>query len=106
MKGTALIINGTVDHVHVLVRIRPSHAPAEIVRVVKTNSSRWISERSPEFAWQTGYGVFSVSESNVRAITKYIASQEKHHRRRSFQDEFRAFLMKNTITADEKYIWG
>jgi putative transposase len=106
MNGTALIVNGTADHVHMLVRIRPSHAPAEIARIVKTNSSRWIRERSPDFAWQTGYGVFSVSESNVPAVTKYIASQEKHHQKHSFQDEFRVFLRKNGIVADEKYVWG
>jgi len=86
MNGTALIINGTTDHVHMLVRIRPAHSPAEIARVAKTNSSRWIRARSPDFAWQTGYGVFSVSESNVNAVTKYIASQEEHHKKHSFQD--------------------
>lgn len=106
MNGTALIVGGTVDHVHMLIRIRPSHAAAEIARVVKTNSSRWIRERSPTFAWQTGYGVFSVSESNVAAVTKYIAEQEEHHKMRSFQDEFRAFLAKNGIVVDEKYVWG
>src|SRR6266550_345005 len=71
MHGTALIINGTSDHVHMLVRIRPVQSPAEIARVVKTNSSRLVREKwSKEFAWQTGYGAFSVSESNVRAVTK------------------------------------
>jgi putative transposase len=106
MNATALIINGTADHVHVLLRARPAHAPAEIARVVKTNSSRWIRERFPEFAWQTGYGVFSVSETNLPAVTKYIASQEEHHKRHSFQDEFRTFLAKNKIAVDEKYLWG
>jgi REP element-mobilizing transposase RayT len=104
--GTALIVGGTADHIHALVRVRPMHAAAEIARVVKANSSRWIRERIPDFAWQTGYGVFSVSESNVSTVTKYIASQEEHHRTHSFQDEFRAFLQKNGIVADEKYIWG
>ncbi len=75
-------------------------------RIIKTNSSRWIRERHAEFAWQTGYGVFSVSESNVSAVTKYITSQEEHHKKHSFQDEFRAFLRKNRIVVDEKYIWG
>ena len=106
MNGTALIVNGTTDHVHMLVRIRPAPSPAEIARIIKTNSSRWIRERHAEFAWQTGYGVFSVSESNVSAVTKYIASQEEHHKKHSFQDEFRAFLRKNRIVVDEKYIWG
>ncbi len=84
MHGTALIISGTADHVHMLVRTRPARAPAELACVVKTNSSRWVREKwSPNFGWQTGYGVFSVSES-----------------------EFRAFLKKNGIAVDEKYIWG
>jgi|SRR6266478_7277277 len=92
LNGTALIINGANNHVHMLIRIRPAHAPAEIARIVKTNSSRWVRTRIPDFAWQTGYGVFSVSESSVPAVTKYIADQEAHHKRHSFKDEFRAFL--------------
>src|SRR5438477_10735416 len=65
MRGTALIINGTADHVHVLARIRPAHSAAQIARVIKTNSSRWVHEKGhTKFAWQAGYGVFSVSESN------------------------------------------
>jgi len=107
MHGTALIISGTADHVHMLVRTRPARAPAELACVVKTNSSRWVREKwSPNFGWQTGYGVFSVSESNVTAVRKYIANQEEHHKKHSFQDEFRAFLKKNGIAVDEKYIWG
>ncbi len=106
MDGTALIINGTADHVHMLVRARPTHSPAEIARVVKSNSSRWVHEKlDPEFAWQTGYGVFSVSESNVAAVTKYIAEQEEHHQKHSFQEEFVAFLKKNNVACDERYIW-
>jgi REP element-mobilizing transposase RayT len=106
MDETALIVGGVADHVHMLVRARPMHAAAEIARVVKTNSSRWIRERIPDFAWQTGYGVFSVSGSNVDAVTTYIASQEEHHRTHSFQDEFQAFLRKNGIVVDEKHVWG
>ena len=106
MGGTALIVGGTADHVHMLVRVRPSQSAAEIARTVKTNSSRWIRERWPDFAWQTGYGVFSVSESSVPTVTKYIANQEEHHSKRSFQDEFRTFLRKNGIVVDEKYVWG
>ncbi len=107
MHGTALIINGTSDHVHMLVRIRPVQSPAEIARVVKTNSSRLVREKwSKEFAWQTGYGAFSVSESNVRAVTRYIAGQEEHHKKHSFQDEYVAFLKKNHVAYDERYIWS
>src|ERR1700722_1264606 len=106
MHVTALIVNGTADHVHMLVRIRPSHSAAEIARIVKANSSRWVHEKwNPKFAWQTGYGVFSVSESNVAEVTKYIAGQEEHHRKHTFQEEFVAFLKKNNVPYDEKYIW-
>lgn len=105
-RGTKLIINGTADHVHMLVRIRPSQSTAEVVRLVKTNSSRWIHEKwGTGFAWQAGYGVFSVSESVVEAVTQYIATQEEHHKRHSFQEEFVAFLKKNKIPYDERYIW-
>ena len=107
MQGTALIINGTVDHVHLLVRIRPVQSAAEIARVIKANSSKWVrSKWSPDFAWQKGYGVFSVGESNVAAVTKYIAGQEEHHKKHTFQEEFLAFLKKNHIQYDERYIWG
>jgi putative transposase len=106
MKGTALIINGANDHVHMLVRARPVQSAAEIARVVKTNSSRWVrGKHSAAFAWQTGYGVFSVSDSNVAAVTKYIARQEEHHKKRSFQEEYVAFLKKNHVEYDPRYIW-
>src|SRR5579862_537631 len=79
MHGAALIINGTADHVHMLIRIRPAQAAAEIARVVKANSSKWIREKwNLRFAWQTGYGAFSVSESNVPAVSRYIATQQDH----------------------------
>jgi len=106
MNGIALIINGEPDHVHMLIRVRPVHSAAEIVRVVKANSSRWVREKhSPRFGWQTGYGVFSVCESLVTAVTKYIAGQQEHHKKHSFQEEFVAFLKKNHIEYDERYIW-
>ncbi|MGB9199184.1 MAG: IS200/IS605 family transposase [Terriglobales bacterium] len=106
LRGTALIINGMADHVHMLIRIRPALAVAEVARVVKTNSSRWARAKwKMEFAWQTGYGAFSVSESNVRAISRYIAAQEEHHKKRTFQEEYVAFLKKNNVAYDERYIW-
>jgi REP element-mobilizing transposase RayT len=106
MRGTALIVNGTCDHVHMLIGIRPAHSIADIARIVKTNSSGWIRKSGyTEFAWQSGYGVFSVSESSIPAVTKYIAMQDEHHRKRSFQEEFVAFLKKNKVVYDERYIW-
>ena len=106
LDGTALIVNGPDDHVHMLVRVRPAHSAAEIARVAKANSSRWVREKhSAGFGWQIGYGVFSVSESNVPEVTKYIADQEQHHKKQSFQDEFVAFLQKNHVEYDPRYIW-
>src|SRR5438270_768718 len=93
MRGAPHIINGTADHVHMLARIRPAHSAAQIARVIKTNSSRWVHEKGhTKFAWQAGYGVFSVSESNVGSVTKYIAAHEAHHQKHSFQEEFLAYL--------------
>ena len=107
MNATALIVNGMADHVHMLVRTRPAHSAAELARVVKTNSSRWVREsHSQFFAWQTGYGVFSVSESNVPEVTNYIAHQEEHHKKQSFQDEFLAFLKKNHVEYDPRFVWS
>jgi putative transposase len=106
MKGTALMINGTGDHVHMLVRVRPVHSAAEVARIVKTNSSRWVREKfDSKFAWQTGYGVFSVSESNAATVTQYIAGQEEHHKKHSFQEEYVAFLKKNRVEYDPRYVW-
>ena len=106
MHGTALIVNGTCDHVHMLLRVRPAHSAAEVARIVKTNSSRWVREKwDSRFSWQTGYGVFSVCESSLAAVIKYIAEQEAHHKKHSFQEEFLAFLKKNNVAYDERYIW-
>jgi putative transposase len=105
--GTALCVNGTRDHVHLL--IRAAHSIADIARLIKTNSSRWVHEGWPEyhlFAWQTGYGAFTVSESGVAAVRAYISKQQEHHRVRSFQEEFLVFLKKNGISVDERYLWG
>ena len=106
MHRTALIVNGTCDHVHMLVLVRPTHSAAEVARIVKTNSSRWVQEKwDSHLSWQTGYGVFSVSESSLAAVIKYIAEQEAHHKKHSFQEEFVEFLKKNNVAYDERYIW-
>jgi putative transposase len=107
--GAALCINGTPDHVHLLARVPATLSVAEVARLIKTNSSRWVHERWPqhrEFAWQTGYGTFRVSESGINTVRDYITRQPEHHRSRSFQEEFRAFLRKHGITFDERYLWG
>jgi REP element-mobilizing transposase RayT len=107
LEGQALIVNGMADHVHLLVWLPPTVAIAEALRVLKANSSRWVHESQGRrtFAWQAGYGAFSVSHSNTSVVVKYIQEQEKHHRRISFQEEFLALLKKNNIAYDERYIW-
>ena len=107
--GVALCINGTADHLHLLIRMPSIHSSAEVIRLVKSNSSRWIHERWPQFkdfAWQTGYGAFSVSESGAGAVREYIRQQKLHHTVRSFQEEFVVLLRKNHITIDDKYLWS
>jgi REP element-mobilizing transposase RayT len=108
VKGKALIVNGMPDHVHMLAELPPTVSVAELMRLAKTNSSRWIHETRPGhsgFAWQTGYAAFSVSRSNAPAVSRYIAEQEKHHRKRSFQEELILFLRKHGIAYDERYLW-
>lgn len=103
-----LIAGGVSDHVHLLISLARDVSVADVVRSVKANSSRWVHETVPrvaEFAWQSGYGAFSVSQSNVEDVTRYIAHQADHHRRGTFQEEFRAFLERHGIAFDERYAW-
>jgi putative transposase len=104
--GKAVIINGTADHVHLLVGLPPNCSLSDAMRVLKTNSSRWAREqkRAAKFGWQAGYGAFSVSQSNTQAVMAYIAHQEEHHQKVSFLEEFNAFLKKHGIEHDERYL--
>ena len=108
LGGKVVAANSMPDHVHMLLWLPADTAVADALRVVKTNSSRWVRRsRSGHrgFAWQTGYAAFSVSQSSATAVAKYIREQEKHHRRVSFQEELIAFLKKNGVDYDERYIW-
>ena len=88
----AFAIGGMEDHVHLLWRLPPMLLLAKAVSVVKANSSRWMKEHCPKFAWQTGYGAFSVSKSNMAAVTRYIRDQKIHHRKMTFEEEYRALF--------------
>lgn len=96
-------VNGIDDHVHLLVRIKPIQRIDFLIRDLKANSSGWIHREglSTLFAWQRGYAAFSVSESNAEAVCRYIDSQEEHHRRQTFEDEFRRLLKLNNVSYDE-----
>jgi putative transposase len=104
----ALAIGGMEDHVHILLSLPSSMAIAEAIREIKSESSRWMRQEggSPRFAWQEGYGAFSVGWAQIDATIAYIARQEEHHRRRDFQAEFLTFLKKHKIEYDPRYIWG
>ncbi len=109
LDGRALAINGTADHIHLLVSSHPNKAIADVVRILKSNSSRWVwgeMAGGKAFAWPTAYGAFSVSASSAAAVIRYIHSQEAHHRRVIFQEEYLQFLKKHGIEYDERYIWG
>jgi REP element-mobilizing transposase RayT len=108
MGCPAVIINGAADHVHALFRLSRTVAISELVEEVKKRSSKWIKTKGTSFAgfqWQAGYGVFSLGESGLDAAREYIARQKEHHRRASFQDEFREFLAKYHVAYDERYVW-
>ena len=97
---------GTDNHVHVLLRVPPKLALAKAVLLLKANSSKWMGEQVKKFSWQQGYGAFSVSASNVDAVVRYIQNQEVHHRKISFEDEFRELLRKHGVEYDPKFMFG
>ena len=108
LKCPVLTLNSVEDHIHILFSLHRTVALATVVEDVKKSSSKWIKTQSAEltqFAWQGGYGAFSVSESNMDAVRQYIACQAEHHRKTSFQDELRVFLDKHKLEFDERYLW-
>ncbi len=107
-KLALLAVGGMPDHIHLLVSMGREHSVAEIVRLIKSNSSKWIHEEikgMQAFAWQSGYGAFSVSQSQLASVKKYIHGQEAHHRKLSFREEFLTFLKKHDLAYDERYVW-
>src|SRR5499433_367540 len=104
----SLKVGGVEDHVHLFFGLSRTLAVAKIVEIVKTSSSKWIKTKGPGFAafhWQAGYGAFSVSQSDADAVIRYIEKQEEHHRRTTFQDEYRTFLERYQVAYDERYVW-
>ena len=104
----ALVIGGCEDHVHALFALSRNHPLKKIVEEVKKSSSKWIKTRRrdlAEFQWQKGYAAFSVSQSNVDEVKRYIETQPVRHRKMSFQDEFRALLKRHGMEFDERYVW-
>jgi REP element-mobilizing transposase RayT len=107
LGGISLELNGTDDHVHLLTKLRPDKSLSDVLRELKANASGWMHDIFPElsdFSWQRGYGAFTVSQSNVEEVRRYIAGQKEHHAKISFRDEFIQFLKANGIEYDERYV--
>ena len=105
--GISLGINGTDDHGHVLTKLRPDRALSDVLRDLKSNATGWLHDVFPrlaDFSWQRGYAAFTVSQSNLKQVQRYIAGQKEHHQKVSFRDEFILFLKANGIQYDERYI--
>jgi putative transposase len=99
-------IGGTADHVHILSSLSKTVALADLIQRLKGSSSKVLKEKGIRgFNWQNGYGAFSVSESSVASVAAYVDNQEKHHRKLTFQEEFRALLQKHRVAFDEQYLW-
>jgi len=103
-----IVVGGVEDHVHALCALSRTCQVAEMVKEMKRGSSLWIKQAHPDqqdFAWQNGYGVFSVGYSQLGQVRDYIQDQQKHHLNRSFQDEFRLLLKRYAVEYDERYVW-
>lgn len=104
----SLCIGGVADHVHILFQLSKNLALSKAIEELKKSSSKWVKTKAPslkDFYWQNGYGAFSVSPSNTSTVIRYIERQEEHHRKLSFQDEFRQFLRRHQVEFDEQYVW-
>jgi REP element-mobilizing transposase RayT len=99
-----LAVNGTEDHVHILFHLPPKLALAKAVLLLKANSSKWMTEGGNDFSWQEGYGAFSVSSSSMDSVIQYIKNQEKHHRKFSFEEEFRVILQRHGLEQDVRHL--
>ena len=101
-----LAVGGTADHVHILISLSRTRSIADVVEETKKGSSKWMKQQgAADFWWQAGYGAFSVAQSQVSTMSRYIAGQEEHHRVQSFQAEFRHLVTRYQIPFDERYVW-
>ncbi len=101
-------VGGVTDHVHLAIRLSRTLTIADLIEQLKTSSSKWLKTQSTAleyFSWQRGYGCFSVGPTDLDALVAYIDNQEEHHRKRTFQEEFRMFLQKYGVEFDEAYVW-
>jgi REP-associated tyrosine transposase len=102
----AFAVGGIEDHMHVLFRLAPTITLVRAVTLIKSNSSKWMGEKGIKFAWQEGYGAFSVSSSLLASVIKYVDNQEAHHRKFTFEQEYTAMLKKQGIRFDPRHVFG
>ena len=96
------------DHIHILFNLNKNQPLAHVVMEIKRGSSKWLKTQGRDlepFHWQNGYGAFSIGQSAVEEVKAYIANQSEHHRVKTFEEEFRAFLIRYEIDFDERYVW-
>jgi REP element-mobilizing transposase RayT len=107
IDGAPLQVGGVDDHVHMLLGLKATQCIADIIREIKKASTSWVRDEIGDrsFHWQDGYGAFTVSRSNLLKVADYIRTQEEHHRKRTFRDEYAAFLNHHGITYDERHLW-
>ena len=108
-KQKVIKINGTLDHIHIFVGLKPDIAISDLVRDIKNNSSKYINDKQltkGKFYWQEGYGAFSYAHSQIDAVCKYINNKESHHKKKSFKEEYLEFLKKFNVQYDERYIFN
>jgi len=105
MECPPIQVGGVEDHIHVLLRLSRTLTVAQTIEKVKTSSSKWMKGSVPEFAWQNGYGVFSLSQDDLDAAISYVQRQAEHHKVHSFQDEFRTLMREFGLEIDERYVW-
>jgi len=101
-------VGGVEDHVHIALTLGRTISLADLLGKIKASSSKWIKTKGApyaSFAWQNGYGAFSIGRSQLPALKRYIANQREHHRRQTFQEEFREFLKRYQVAYDERYVW-
>ena len=104
----ALVVGGTEDHIHLLCCLDRQKTVANLIRDVKSGSSKWVKQQNKNlhhFEWQAGYGAFSISPSHLETLKRYIANQMEHHHKESFQDELRRLFQKYNVDFDERYVW-
>ncbi len=108
VDSPAIVIGGVEDHIHALCLLSRKFAIMKVIEEMKKETTKWLKRkdnRLSEFAWQSGYGVFGVSESNIPRVRSYIENQVQHHKRITFKDEFRAICQKHSVNLDERYAW-